>query len=397
MCKALSELETAMSSYAADFEVGTLAPSDLGPTLRSAGRIEKMAAALASMVAARMAAGAGAGGVPPRVAERQAERELASASGTSLEEARRAIEVGRRLSAQPELDAASRGGELSRRQAVLISDAVALDPQAAPDLVEKASRLALGDLQTECARTKAAKVDVEERRRQVHAARALRWFTDPFGIFHLHAEGTIEDGALITAALKPLADKAFRAARREQRRERPEAYAFDALLALATAGGAQAPRGEVLVRVDHAALVRGYVAEGEVCEVPGLGPVSVEAVREYIASGDPVLKAVVTKGDDVVSVVHLGRRPTAHQKTALDWLYPTCANEACAARAEHLQTDHRTGWAKTHATELKDLDRLCGFDHWRKTYLGWELVEGKGKRAFVPPDDPRNPRYARRR
>jgi hypothetical protein len=36
-----------------------LAPSDLGRTLRSAGRIEKMAATLASMVAARMAAGAG--------------------------------------------------------------------------------------------------------------------------------------------------------------------------------------------------------------------------------------------------------------------------------------------------------------------------------------------------
>ena len=403
MCEALTELESAMSSYAAGFEVDALSPADLAPALRSAGRIEKMAAALASMVAARMASGASRAGaadrlagVPARVAERQAERELANAAGTSLEEARRAIEVGRTLATQPELDTAARDGALSRRQAALISDAVALAPEAAADLVEKAGRLAFGDLQAECARAKAAKVDLEERRRQVHAARALRWYTDPFGTFHLHAEGTVEDGALITAALKPLADKAFRAARKEGRWDRPDVYAFDALVSLATGDGAQMPRGEVLVRVDHDAVVRGYAAEGEVCEVAGLGPVSVDTVRDIIMSGDPLLKAVVTKAKDVVGVVHLGRRPNAYQKTALDWLYPTCANEACAARGEHLETDHRTGWAKTHTTVLHDLDRLCGFDHWRKTYLGWELVEGKGKRAFVPPDDPRHPRQARR-
>ena len=75
---------------------------------------------------------------------------------------------------------------------------------------------------------------------------------------------------------------------------------------------------------------------------------------------------------------------------------PPVPTRPAAARGEHLETDHRTGWAKTHMTVLHDLDRLCGFDHWRKTYLGWELVEGKGKRAFVPPDDPRHPGQARR-
>jgi hypothetical protein len=192
MCEALSELETAVSTYAARFEVGALAPSELGPALRSAGRIEKLASALCSMLAARMASGAGAGGggeagaALARVAERQAERELASAAGTSLEDARRAIDVGRALAHQPDLDAAARGGVLSRRQAALISDAAALDPTATPDLVDKAGRLALGELQAECARAKAAKMDLEQRRRAVHAGRGVRWYTDPFGTFHVH-------------------------------------------------------------------------------------------------------------------------------------------------------------------------------------------------------------------
>ena len=397
MGQGLSEIEEAMSSYAAAFEVGELPLSELGPALRSAGRIEKLASALCSMLAARMATGAGGDGEGPlrRVAERHAERELAAAAGTSLEDARRAIEVGKAIAQQSDLAAAARDGELSRRQAALISDAVSVDPEAASDLVEKASRMALGELQAECARAKAAKLDLEQRRRVVHAARSVRWYTDPLGTFHLHAEGTVEDGALVVAALKPLADRAFRTARKEGRRERPAAYAWDALLDLATSGGAAAPRGEVLFRVDYDAMARGYPEGDEVCEVAGLGPVSVQAVRDIIAGGDPVLKAVVTKGKDVVGVAHLRRRANAYQKTALDWLYPTCANEACGARGEILQTDHRVGWAKTHVTVLGELDRLCSFDHWRKTNLGWELVGGKGKRAFVGPDDPRHPRNAR--
>ena len=55
MCKALGEFEQALSGFAAGFEVGALAPADLAAALRSAGRIEKVAATLASLVAARMA------------------------------------------------------------------------------------------------------------------------------------------------------------------------------------------------------------------------------------------------------------------------------------------------------------------------------------------------------
>ena len=41
-----------------------------------------------------------------------------------------------------------------------------------------------------------------------------------------------------------------------------------------------------------------------------------------IATEDPFLKTVVTKGKDVVGVAHLGRVPNAYQRSALDWLYP---------------------------------------------------------------------------
>ena len=104
-----------------------------------------------------------------------------------------------------------------------------------------------------------------------------------------------------------------------------------------------APRAgtpKVIVRVDLEALLRGYPIEGEVCEIAGFGPVAVSAVRDMIDTDDPFLAAVATRGEKLVGVAHLGRRPNALQQTALQWLYPSCANESCSAQAR-LDYDHR--------------------------------------------------------
>jgi hypothetical protein len=119
-------------------------------------------------------------------------------------------------------------------------------------------------------------------------------------------------------------------------------------------------------------------------------PVAASAVRDLIHTADPFLAAVVTRGQQVVGVAHLGRRPTAHQQTALEWLYPTCAVEGCSSLT-WLENDHRVDWAKTHTTVLDLLDRLCSHHHDLKSLDGWGLVDGHGKRAFVPPEDPRHP------
>ena len=199
------------------------------------------------------------------------------------------------------------------------------------------------------------------------------------------------------AALAPLADAAFVAARREGRRETPEAYAFDALVVLAGGDGGGAPGYEVMVRVNHSALVRGYALAAETCEIAGFGPVSAQVVADIMGAEGSFYKAIVTTGKEVVGVAHLGRRPNAHQRSALDWLYPTCAVAGCGVRSRHCQTDHRTDWATSHVTVLELLDRLCKFHHDQKTYGGWALVEGKGKRACVAPEGPATPAMGRRR
>jgi hypothetical protein len=234
-----------------------------------------------------------------------------------------------------------------------------------------------------------------------------------------------DDALGLDAALDRLADEAFRRARAEGRREPAEAYAADALAALADStheggladapgatepsppsGAGEAPSGaadgarppgpagrrppptKIIVRIDHQALLRGYTVAGEVCEVLGVGPVPVEVVRRIIREGDPFLAAVVTNDHDVTSVVHLGRRPTARQATALQWRDPECTVRGCHNRLR-LQTDHDVEWRVTRHTTLDELDRLCPeVCHPRKT-AGWYLEPGPpGDRRLLPPDHP---------
>src|SRR5215207_8490210 len=147
------------------------------------------------------------------------------------------------------------------------------------------------------------------------------------------------------------------------------------------------PRYLALLRVDVQALRRGRADGEEMCEIQGVGPVPVSVARDLL--GQAIVKLVITRGTDVLNVTHLGRGPTAAQRAALLWMNPTCAVQGCTRT--RVEWDHQIPWAETHHTRLDELDALCEFHHDLKTRCGYALVPGKGKRAFVPPDDPRHP------
>ena len=146
----------------------------------------------------------------------------------------------------------------------------------------------------------------------------------------------------------------------------------------------------VMVRVDLDALLRGVPLEGELCEIAGYGPVPVSVIEDLLATENPFIIGLLTKSEALVGVYHHGRHPNAYQRSALDFLHPTCAVQGCSSRAG-LQYDHREDFNWTRITAFDLLDRLCGHHHRKKTHEGWALVEGRGKRAFVPPGDPRHP------
>ena len=397
MCDTLGELRSGMSRFAARFDAALLSAAQATEAVVAAAAIERMAATVKAKAAARQAecrSWKGAG-------QRSAASYLARATGSTVGEAAETLSTAKRLGDLPVLDAAVRAGELSGPQTAAIADAATADPSSEARLVAKAKESSLAELREECARTKAAACpDLDARRRDIHARRFLRDWTDADGAWHLHMRNNPEVGAELMAALAPIRDRLIEEARAQGRREPTEAYSADALVEAvrggdrdeASAGPARGP-AKVIARVDLPALLRGYPTDGEVCEIAGFGPVATSAVRDLIDTADPFLAAVVTAGEEVVGVAHLGRRPTAAQRTALEWLYPTCAAEGCTATA-WLEVDHRVDWAETHMTVFDLLDRLCSHHHDLKTLDGWALVAGRGKRAFVPPGDRRHPQHS---
>jgi len=392
MCQKLAGLERAVVDFASGFEPAVISAAEAEKVMERAARIEHAAAAVKALAAARMSETElwGLGG------DRSPAHMLARRTGQTVSGAAQQLEAAKKLKNHPKTAAAARAGKLSPQQTAAITDAASADPKAENDLLALAARASLGELRDEAARRKAAAEDQEEKHRRIHAERHVRSWTGPDGAWRLSASGPPECGAAFMARLQPIIDRVFKKARAEGRHEPLEAYGFDALMQLAQCGDevpkARAGTTKVLVRVDFETLFRGYAAEGEVCEIAGFGPIPVSVVNEILAQPDSFLAAVITKGQKLTGVAHLGRRPTAAQVSGLQWLYPTCAAEGCSAPAR--QWDHREDWTRTHRTPFDGIDGFCCHDHDKKTYQGWALVDGVGKRAFVPPDDPRHPNNA---
>jgi hypothetical protein len=114
---------------------------------------------------------------------------------------------------------------------------------------------------------------------------------------------------------------------------------------------------------------------GQVASVAHLGHRKIEAIAVL-----PNL--LVERGVDVTGS-RGSRRPNVYQFSALDWTSPTCSMAGCDLPRQ--QVDHRADWAKTHRTNLDDLDGYCVFHHDEKTRHGPQIPAGVGRRERVVP------------
>jgi len=343
-----------------------------------------------------------------RSGARSAEEDIARKTGTGTGRARRQLSTSKRLREQPKTDAAVRRGTVSPDQADEVSEGADAAPHAEDELLDTARRKPLHDLRRRVAEERAkADRDREERARRLHRARKVRRWDDADGMANLLLRLPGDQMASVDARLKPLVDRAFADARDAGRFEPTEAYAADVVRDLllsepassepASSGGdgesapapatrragrqAVRPEKKVVAFVDVEALNRGRVEGDETCEIAGVGPVSVSAVRRLLS--DAFLSVVFRKGTDVLDVTHLGRQVTATQRTALE--ARGCRCERCGSR-HLLDIDHNEGWALTHDTRVEDLSWVCWHCHDLKTRNGLRLVGPAGDKRFVRRD-----------
>ena len=324
---------------------------------------------------------------------------VARRTGSDVERARDGLETANRLRECPVVAAEIRAGRLSEAQAHVIVDAVAVRPETEARLVEFARSNSLRRLREECRRVKNADESAVDEYRRVYAGREYRTWIGRDGAFCGSFRVTPDAGAAFDAAVEERKARHVMAARRDGRREPFPAYAADALVELVTEDrGAPdsrrrtTPKHTLIVHVAYEAIIRGAVADGELCEIRGVGPIPLDVARSL--SEDSILRVLVTRGGQPMAVTPGVRTIPVALRRLIEARDRACRVPGCDV-TWGLQIDHRKPFSQLGPTDLENCGLLCKLHHDMKTYLGWVLARaGDGSWTFTPPDDYRDPEPA---
>lgn len=438
---ALAGLRVAMAAVTRELgalDVDVLATVEAQELVPELAQLERRVAAVGVLCAARAAASVRR----RKGGDRQAAEWLAGHTGRTTREAEAALHTADRVRGASGTRRAWLGGELTTDQAGQIARAVEFSPGSEGSLLDLAGRAPAEDLRREAnAVVLANRAETPDERfaRQHRNRRASTWTNDE-GVVEGRFATTGVQGAEVVASLDLCSEAAFRRARRLGEHAPLAAHRMDglALMAAIAAGrspfdlgyvlddlpaalrpafgadqatlgeegdgdpvaatGPYRPRGTDgwlgIVRIDLASLHRGEVHEGERCDIAGVGPVPLAQARAVL--GEALLRFVITDGHDVVTVAHLSRRASAHQRTALLYRHDECTVAGCTSTVA-LQVDHDDPWAARLETWLPNLKPVCPHHHDRKTTQGWDWVVEPpdpvtGKHRLVPPHHPDHPR-----
>ena len=372
-----------LESLARELEPRCLDGRDAAALVELAARGERICASLKSLAARRVD--------ETRVwrdeGHRSAGHWLAEKSGETVGAATRALETARALDDLPETDAAFRAGDLSETQAHEITDAAGADPGVERDLLDAARGTSVKGLRDRCRQVRAgAEADDRAWARRLHNTRRVRRWTDPDSAYRADVRLAPDAGARFDAALEGHLERIFAEAHRAGRREPREAYAADALVALATEGPCKPV--EVKLNVDSAPLANGHTNPGERCEIVGMGPIPVTVARKLVE--DARVSLIVKDGDDVVAASRATRTIPAKLRRSAEARYPTCGVKSCA-NDRFLQIDHVQALGDGGLTDDDNLWRLCSHHHDLKTYCDWKVVGTTHDWDLVLPDHPDPP------
>jgi len=409
----LKGLVDELRSLLAEFEPERVTGTDAACLLEAYSEIEKLAAAGKLLAARRVESS----NVWRRTGHRSAAAHVAEATGTGLGPAINTLEAGRQLGSLPATDEAMRNGRLSETQVKEIAGAAIHQPDAEQELVDAAGKQPLTMLKLRCRRVKAGAQDQGDTYESIRRGRYLRHWTDGDGAVRFDARLTPDQGARLLAAVKARAARLAVEGHRVGNDAPHKAFAADALVSLACGasgpaasdraasdqaasdhaapdrsdpgrtrsapGDIDGPTTMIHVRVDHEALRRGTVGPGEVCEIPGIGPIPVEVARRLAV--DSILSVLVTDGVDVTTVAHAGRTIPASLRRALTERDPVCVVPGCGLR-QGLEIDHVRPFAQGGPTTLSNLARLCHWHHYLKTHQGHRLERDGDSWRWTAPD-----------
>jgi hypothetical protein len=390
------------------------------------GRVAKEFVALFSE--AERAAASGVALYAPRVVESgeyakegdgSAADWLGKVSGTSSGAAKGRLAAAERAAKDPRLTKALHDGDLSSAQLAVVATTLGEVPDAAGPLLELmdqgASHKELSDAATHMRAASRSREDERLRRARVHTNRHFRWHQDDNGGIRGGFFCDEVEFARVAPRLEAEAKRRWKAAGNGG--DSLEAHRLDAFIDLLSGpgglgsggcggdgdgggddhdggpdGGPDRGRGprpaapRTLIIVNAESLRRGTTEGDELCEIEGIGPVSVAAATELLSEGG--FQYLVKEGFDIKTVTKSTRVIANCIDMALVVRDRVCARPGCGKRLG-LETDHRAvDFGHDGLSELDNLVRLCPECHRLKTDGGWRLEGRPGAWEWVAPAKP---------
>jgi 5-methylcytosine-specific restriction endonuclease McrA len=345
--------------------------ADLEPELLTATHARKL---LASYAKIEKLAAFGVAALTRKVSDSS---EIARVTGTSAGKAEAVVRTGRAMGSSADLSMAMQTGSVSLEQASEISKAEEAKPGAAAELLRVARDQAFHVL-----KEKARKVRLEaEQHRDLalrqREARAARSYSDELGMVHVHLAMEPHVGTPGVAGAAAAAARLGRKAKSEGRLEPFERHLVDAYAALLAGNGkGRAKRPELVVLVSLEVAQRGWtdVRAGEVCKIPGVGPVEPHVAQEI--GRDAFLSGVLYDGKDLRQLKRWSRAIPAEVAIALELGEPPDFDGvACVDCGNRFRTefDHVQPRCRGGPTSAGNLRPRC-----------WSCHQAKSKRERMP-------------
>jgi hypothetical protein len=167
-----------------------------------------------------------------------------------------------------------------------------------------------------------AKLEAEQHKglpERQRAARGARSYSDELGMVHVHLALEPHAGTPIVARAEAEAARRARKVRAGEAKEPFECHLADAYVSMLSGSGkGRAKRPELVVLVSRAVAKRGWrdVKAGELCKIPGVGPVSPQVAKEI--AQDAFLNGVFFDGKDLRHFKRWSRDPSVELRVALE-------------------------------------------------------------------------------
>ncbi len=322
----IADAAEALKQALADCDPTSLSGSEALELVQTLAGVEKVCGALRARAAARVEES----GAYRSMGHRSGAQWLAKIVGTSPRQAASSIETAKAIEGLAATREAFVAGRISEAQALEIAKAAKTDPSAENGLIETAEQADWRSLKDRARRVRLdAEVDREALHQRQHRARQFTHWVDEEGMVSGHFRLPPEVGVPLVNRIDMQTDREYKRAWRHGGREPRAVYAADALVSLLSGqGSGRALRADLVVVVDLDALQRGHTHEGELCQIPGVGPLPVSVARRIAA--DAFLKAVVIDGCEIKKV------------PVLRWVYRRKASASYGRRPDRGLTRKRS-------------------------------------------------------